>query len=726
MTVSSAKASAAGRAWMRRVAFTVDFDYNVHPLNAPRYGKDVDWALTRRYLKEVRPGLVLIQSLGYFGWSCYPSRIAPTPPGFKSRYVETFRELCDDLGIRMGFLLESFQTVRDGARPWSKSERARWFVHRPEDAEPSMVFCPNSPFAEEYLIPYALECIERYRPAAFWFDHSRTLPCRCDYCKSRYRERYGEALRRPRNANERTRLEMFADASFVAATVRVGRALHERDPNLVVCWPNAIDTHTFRPVFEGADWISADEINSPDLRVAQYEGAYKSVLGAPAHVWVPDLERFKYPRQRPPELLRAEAATLLAHGLGMSMYHIPDPLGYSGLDDFASGRVASEFIRARAGFCLGNVPVPHVAIVASRAQNLRIAGRFQPFLSEAWRMHTLLSQNHVPCEVVNDDNLLTRLGEYDLVVLGEVRLLAPATARGLERFVRSGGRLLMIGPAPVVAEPDAVTPASARLFRLGSTTGDRIMRHLCDDGRVAHVGRLVRPRRRGDVLWRRNEMNGRAAEPLLMRIKIGAGTVHWLLAEAVTEYGGAPFDSLSNDLVPTKETADDVLARMNFGKTGVEKVGVVTGAPAADDLLSINYEDKPVRGADERATPHPHLRRLVGAAVREALGSHWLIRSETPVGVEFVVNRRGDDLYVHLVNHTCGGPADMSSICPGDGPVPLDVTFELRWGKKARSVKALPDHDPIAVKPMPWGYRVTFPRLQYHAAVRFAGAGQGI
>ena len=115
---------------------------------------------------------MLIQSLGYFGWSCYPSKVAPTPKGFKSNYIDTFHALCRELGIRVGFLVESYQTVWvPGSRPWSKAERQRWFVERPDmpGSEPP-VFCPNGPFTDEYLIPYALECIEHYQPAAYWFD----------------------------------------------------------------------------------------------------------------------------------------------------------------------------------------------------------------------------------------------------------------------------------------------------------------------------------------------------------------------------------------------------------------------------------------------------------------------------------------------------------------------------------------------------------------------------
>lgn len=725
-----------GKDWIREASFIVAFDYNAHPLAAERYGSGVPWERLREYLQSVRPDMALVQALGYWGWASFPSKVAPTPPGLTSDYVDTFCRVCRETGVRVGMYVESYQTVGN-SRPFSEAERARWFQVNAQGRTSSTIFCPNSPFADEYLVPFCLEAIERYRPAAFWFDHVRTRPCYCQYCRAKYNALYGEDTPLPLDANRRAHMEMFSDASFTASLEHVSALLRQQDPDLVLCWSNANEQHYLRPVFAGSDWIASDPINPPNLMIARFDAAYRSTLGAPAHVWVPDLARFSHSRQRPPELLRAEAATIVAHGLGMTMYHIPDPLGAFGLDKLASARVASEFIRSRADFCLGNESIPHVAEFASRAHNLRFADRFQPKMKELYAMHELLSQNHIPCEVVNDDVLLKRLARYDLVTLGETRVIAPATAAALERYVENGGRVLMIGPAPLVAEPDALTAQSPPLFGLASSIGNRVARHFMD-GRVAHVGRLVFPAVTLPVVLRRVDVDGNECEPLVVEKKIGRGFVRWLLADAVSEYGGVPEDTLRLDGgTKSLEDTDAMLAGRNFGAMGQSLPNALPGSqrPGGIDvrlsgmtcdpaLESINYEDTPLK--DPVSGPvisHPHLRRFVGDVVRAALAERWLICSDAPAGVEFVVNRRGADLYVHLVNHICGYIQDTIRFTTDSIPALAEIEFEINLrGRAASGVQAYPAGETIRCAPIKTGWRVNISCLRHHLAVRFIGA----
>ncbi len=51
------------------------------PKGVTIYGQAMDWDFLRQYLREARPDMVLTQGLSYWGWACYPSKIAPSPPG---------------------------------------------------------------------------------------------------------------------------------------------------------------------------------------------------------------------------------------------------------------------------------------------------------------------------------------------------------------------------------------------------------------------------------------------------------------------------------------------------------------------------------------------------------------------------------------------------------------------------------------------------------------------
>jgi hypothetical protein len=82
---------------------------------------------------------------------------------------------------------------------------------------------------------------------------------------------------------------------------------------------------------------------------------------------------------------------------------------------------------------------------------------------------------------------------------------------------------------------------------------------------------------------------------------------------------------------------------------------------------------------------------------------------------------------VHLVNHTLPfQPTAADLYLPDSIPVLADVSFEVRLPHPARSIEPLP-RDEVKARWKRHGdvYRVTLPRLHYHAAVRFAGAAAG-
>jgi hypothetical protein len=713
--------------WINNAGFITALDYNLHPVNAGVYGAATDWDAMRRYLREVRPDLLITQALGFWGWSSYASAIAPSPVEARLDFVDRLAALCREEQTRLGFMVESWQTVGD-ARPFSPVEQARWFRVDAAGNRDLGFFCPNSPFAEEFLLPYCRECLDRYAPAAFWFDHVRTRPCWCDSCQAAFRRGQGSELPRPGQPRWRVETELFNEQSFVRALEHASDALHAHAPGVVLCWANGLDHHTHRPRFRGADWIAADEVNGGGTQEAWFDSACRMGFRRPAHLWVPDKYRGPMPRQRPPEELLAEAGVLAAHGLGMTMYHIPAPDGRMGLEMHAAAVTAANFMRERAEFCVGNTPVPHVAVLLSTAQNLRYQDRFQPKPLDTRSVHAFVAGNHLPCELVTDDVLLEHLPEYPLVVLGETQLVAPATAAVLESYVHGGGTAFIIGPAPRVADPLAATPDSPRLFGCDCTVGDRIERHWAD-GRLTHVGQVCTTAVAGEVVWRRIENDGAPREPLLLRIRRGAGEIWWLLCTAVTEYGGPSLPIFhADDLADSVESADAILAAHNFGAKRVAAKPAAAEPPRTQytGLAWLDYDNRPFREnpAHHPYVRHPHLRRLVGAALREALGNRWLLRSTAPAGVAFTVNRRDADLFVHVVNLTSAN--FNGDACPIVDSVPVltDVEFELHLPVATASVTALPaGTDVEVVQAGTTSCRMRIRRLEYHVAVRIAGVG---
>lgn len=727
--------------WISTAAFIVLFDYNVHPANADQYGANLDWAALRAYFQKAKPDLVLIHSLGFWGWSTYQSKFAPSPKNMRFGYVERFKQLCDEENIRLGFYVASwfmgdFALEIAGHRPFSAAEKERWFIVNADGQRDPFLFCPNSPFAEEYLLPYCLESMERFSPAAFWFDHSRTKPCFCGFCRDKYRRVYKTEMPATADGNRIAKLNIFSDDSLIAAMQNISRELYKKNPELVISWAKALDPITLRPLFYGTDWIAADVTNAPNLHQAQFFSAYWSTIDVPASILSPDVARYKFPRQRPLETIYAEASTVLAHGGGASMYHMPKPLGEVGLDKNVVAARLAEFVRARSRFCPGNKSLPHVGVLASRAQNFRLPNRFRYMEKYLPAIYEILSQSHIPCDIVNDDLLLKRLESYALLVLPELQLVSIKTAEALLNYVRNGGRVFIIGRPPAVADAAEVKPDIPRIFDCDHTVGARTELHFTGE-RVVHLGQLVYPRILAGftVVIRRLDTQRAEHEPLLIKKQIGKGEIYWFLANAVTEWAGETpdvlgLDALEKDAAASLKVDDIGEADQMSGQVPQSAndkppaPGIVSGSEKERGItleMMIDYMEPPFKNpATTEPIPHPHLRRFLGESIQLALGGRRLIRTNAPPGVEIVVNPRGADLYVHLVNHTFGFQPPANYYLTDCIPVLADIEFEINLPARPAGIEALPAGELMAEELSPNVRRITLARLHYHTAVRFA------
>lgn len=321
-----------------------------------------------------------------------------------------------------------------------------------------------------------------------------------------------------------------------------------------------------------------------------------------------------------------------------------------------------------------------MGVLASWAQNLRYPSRYQPIERHLAGVHELLCQAHLPCEVLTDALLLSRLNRIDLAILPQTQVLAPATATALEAYLRAGGQVLILGAALVVAAADAVIPESPRFLGLSGEVVTRQVQHL-EGEQLANLGQAVEPRVSVNAAWtRRDSEDGPGTEPLLATVELGQGRTCWLLAQVLTQWGGPLYDTVGD-------------------------------APPVETLT---------------AAPHPALRDLVAGAVREALGERWLLRSRAPAGVEFVVNQRVGDLYVHLVNHVPTGQPSVPGVNLFDGsPVLTGVAFEVRLPGIVTSPEVLLEETGLSWERADEVYRVDVARLVDHLAVRFPGAARG-
>ena len=110
-------------------------------------------------------------------------------------------------------------------------------------------------------------------------------------------------------------------------------------------------------------------------------------------------------------------------------------------------------------------------------------------------------------------------------------------------------------------------------------------------------------------------------------------------------------------------------------------------------------------------------------ALRMGIGENPIVEMEGYPGVELVVNRRGRDLYVHLVNLTPGTCFGRSGeLFFDEVAVHHGLVITVQPPRAPDEVSLLPSGKPLEVEFIGDGLRIVIPELRYHVAVRLSNA----
>jgi hypothetical protein len=149
------------------------------------------------------------------------------------------------------------------------------------------------------------------------------------------------------------------------------------------------------------------------------------------------------------EHLKQEAAVPLMLGGGITLGSYCAGTGYvpeAVIEVYAD---VAEFCRTRQQFCHRSRSIPQVALVHSSAAYLDncdavMGSAWGPYGELEGALHALLEE-HYCVDILTEELLRDRLGEFPLVVLPDPHLLADGFVDALIGYVERGGRLLLLG-----------------------------------------------------------------------------------------------------------------------------------------------------------------------------------------------------------------------------------------------------------------------------------------
>ncbi|HEY8744304.1 MAG TPA: alpha-amylase family protein [Chloroflexota bacterium] len=441
--------------WHDLVFFGIHYDLHANAQDT-ELGREVTAELLREAWQKIRPDWIQCDCKGHPGYTSWPTQVGTPSPGIVRDALRIHRDVTRELGIP---LVVHYSGVWDTVAMQQHPEWAR--VNADGQRDPDKA-CLTGGYGPELMVPQLLEIIDRYDVDGFWVDGENwaTAPCYCERCQRQFADQAGGpvAPRGPAEPGWQAWLA-FQRRAFDAHVYRYTAAIHQRKPGCLVCSNWMYSLRQPEPVTVPVDFLSGDFSHAWGLERALVEARFLASRGMP---W--DLMAWGFTtgenqqdgwQFKTADHLCQEVAEVVANGGAVCVYVHPPRSGHLiGWQHDILAEVA-QFCRARQAAAQGSVSVPQAVVLHSQshyyAHNTPLYNPGQATQPLEGALQALLDTGY-HADVQNEEGLLSRLGEYGLVVVAEQEPVPEAVAAALQAYVESGGRLVLSG-AGVARQP---------------------------------------------------------------------------------------------------------------------------------------------------------------------------------------------------------------------------------------------------------------------------------
>jgi hypothetical protein len=351
--------------------------------------------------------------------------------------------------------------------------------------------------------------------------------------------------------------------------------------------------------------------------------------------------------------LEQEVSEVVALGGAVMIYENPQRSGWlTGWHNEIMAQVG-EFCRARKEACFHSKTVPQAAVLHLPehyyAHNQPLFNHGDAVEPVQGALQALLETHH-STDVLTEDAALRRMNDYKLVVVPEETHLSEQVLSALDKYVRSGGYVLISGeqlardyPAFVGATPGPGTVADRIYLPLGN--------------RAVPVGPVWQP-----------VVPASGTEVLLRRL---------------------------NQQEPGKDMTDQVVATKRALGNGA--VVAVYGPLFRNYYLAHN----------------PALRELI-CELLDGLKIPWMAAVEGPPHLEVVLRQKNGKLLVNLINRGSGETLSANRVIVDELPPILRVAVRLRRDGAPKSVTTVPSDAHLDWSYRKGWVTVNVPRVDIH------------
>ncbi|MBI5725691.1 MAG: alpha-L-fucosidase [Planctomycetes bacterium] len=646
-------------------------------------GEGFDGPAYAKRLKECGVDAVAFFAKCHYGHCYYDTKIGYKHPRLKKDMLAEVVRGCRKHGLGVIAYFSVFlDTAAVEHHPAWRLKASDTSTNAGFDSGNYLPVCVNSGYAGELFIPQSAEVAKNYDVDELFFDTMTGFnPCFCEACK----KSFGRPI--PLSDKDGNWLEYVAwyascYARFYAATAE---AVHRANPAVGTAfnWEWGVRTPKSPPPH--ITRISADLI--PTGTVASELAHYFAGTGYPFdYMCGRFLSGLGDWTSNTPETIKYTASATIANG--GSFYIIDRQLPDGRLEEraYEMMRDVFGFVQERRDVVENTVHVPETAVLHSYdalmgdrlqffpAYDAR-KQRIEPF-SGVSRMFMHGAHHYT---ALSAENLIKRMGEYRLAILPETEFLDAKTCVSLERYVKEGGSLLVTQSA----SPAGLCPEMLKLAGVEHEGFSEL-----------DYGYFERP----------------AGEPIAVRGKFSrvrpVGDAREIVRNISPLSAGMGGKKFGHGFAPADKYEGFALAtERRVGKGAV----IYVAMPAFKHYWQHQnpFVAALVFGLIDRLLPDP------------------LVRVPTKAQMEMVALRKGDDLIVHLVNHSgrerLGGYwSPLTEYMPEIRDIPVAIRA-WRTTAVAGEIFLMPSKQPVDYRAEDGYLKLTVPRLEFMESILAKG-----
>ncbi len=571
-------------------------------------GKDFDAGSYVARLKRHGVDSVVFFGKCHYGHAYYPSEIGVVHPGLQCDMFGDISAACQEQEVELvGYMSVFYDTCVGAQFPEWRKQSTSDELSAGFDSGNFTQICVNSPYLTDHFLPQCKELLQRYPMQELLLDTMTGFqPCYCKHCV----KKFGGAIPENEQDEQWSRYVHWYRECYENFFAFVINELHAIDPSVHVMfnWNWSFKQPEVPP--KNVQHLLSDLI--PSGSVSFDACRYFAGTGLPFEYMC---GRFLHGlgdwSNGATASLRIAAAEAVANG--GSFYLIDRQLPDGSLEDRSYNALDAVFpwLQERKNMLLGSSPVAEIAVLWDTATIYGDNLDYYPQLSERKErirryegLCKIMRENGQHFTALNSERLRATLAHYRVLILPEVCFIDSETKSCIATWVQNGGQLLLV-PSRQEEELDADLLA---LAGVQSAQYDKTSFSYFESAAGEAIAVMV---------------------PLLrFTVQASAETVvHSYDSDATSD------KSYGHGLPPPTTRSETPWAV-------VQQHGSGSAAALACPVCSLHADFH-----------HPYVAQRF-LDVLDRLLPDPLVRISTPAQVSMSVLRQGDDLMIHLVNHS--------------------------------------------------------------------------